>query len=524
MANWRISDLIDLEYFLPGDETGADAASGPDISRDREIYLSYAKAHQPPFPRRDLLRYWLEARRGKTHAPGREAELPGAAFDESWRVARVLVIISALFFGASLSWSVLSYSGHEPINIFTCLWIFIVPQIALLSFLAITVLLHQVGIIGSFKSMYPLLSALVRRMAARMRNTGQDALSASRRSRISGVAGLIGKQKTLYGSVFLWPVFILAQLFGLCFNIGLLAATLLKLTITDLAFGWQSTLQLAPESVYELVHAISFPWVWFAPPPIGHPTLSQIAGSKMVLKEGIVGLTTANLVSWWPFLCFAILFYGFLPRLTLLLIGMWRRKAALDRIDFSHSACDRLIQHMQTPRVNTSSRIFSSEPGFSPAPAAAPKPPAEDSAAVRAEGGTALVVLPEDIDDKCDPNLLSERLGQILGLRVEKKIRSEMDPAQDRQAMQTLISGSKNADLRVVVLQEAWQPPIRETLEWIRALRGAVNDHTGMIIALIGKPAGQEIFTTPDDTDRVIWNQAVNGMGDPYIRVENLGG
>jgi len=39
-----------------------------------------------------------------------------------------------------------------------------------------------------------------------------------------------------------------------------------------------------------------------------------------------------------------------------------------------------------------------------------------------------------------------------------------------------------------------------------------------------GKPAGKKNFTTPSYTDRVIWEKAITGIGDPWLRVENLGG
>ncbi|MEZ4566988.1 MAG: DUF2868 domain-containing protein [Desulfobacterales bacterium] len=95
---------------------------------------------------------------------------------------------------------------------------------------------------------------------------------------------------------------------------------------------------------------ISLPWSW-APSP--HPTLEQIAGSQMILKDGIFHLSTPNLVSWWPFLSFAVFFYGLLPRLMLLAAGILCQTIAATRVAFSTADGDRLLRRMRTPRVRT---------------------------------------------------------------------------------------------------------------------------------------------------------------------------
>ena len=49
-------------------------------------------------------------------------------------------------------------------------------------------------------------------------------------------------------------------------------------------------------------------------------------------------------------------------------------------------------------------------------------------------------------------------------------------------------------------------------------------DNAGMVIALVGKPGRDTVFTPPSNMDRMIWEQAINSLGDPYIRVESFGG
>jgi len=524
-SKWQARDLIDLEYFLDQAQTSAEVSntgsSADALSPERKIYLAYEKSHTPPFARRDLLKYWLDEKR-KTAGTGEDQ--PGQAYSETLGLVRSLMILVAFLSGASLAWSVLSYSGTAPINIFTCIWILIVPQFILLAILGISMAASRLGLPLPFKGLYPLLSSLILRLVRRIKKSGETFLPGKQRTRIYSMAGFIGRQKTMYGPVFFWPVFIIAQTFGVCFNLGLLFATMLKLAITDLAFGWQSTLSPDPETVYRLVDAFSLPWSWAAS---AHPTIEQIQGSQMILKDGMIHLSTPNLVSWWPFLCFSILFYGLLPRLILLTTGLLQQRRALGRISFSTSACDRLIQRMRSPQIRSAGQKFSSarsEKTFTSGSdqmmiPAAIKPDVADL-------DPAVILIPDEIDGQFNDADLKERIAHILGLKLISRVRIDMDQPKDMAALDAAVSrtGMSLDATRVVILVEAWQPPIRESLSWLSGLRNAVLKDTGIIVALIGKPAGRMFFTSPDDTDRVIWEQAVKAMGDPFIRVENLGG
>ncbi len=521
-SKWRIKDLIDLEYFLnqKSAQRASNKSSADALSFERRTYLSYEKTHQPPFSRRDLIKHWVDANRKTADAD----TLPGDAYAETISLLRVILTAVAMISGASLAWSVLSYSGTAPINIFTCIWILIIPQFILLAILAISMTASRVGLPLPFKGLYSLLSSLIARMLGRTKISGDTSLTGHRRMQLYAVAGLIGRQKTLYGPVFFWPVFILAQIFGVFFNIGLLAATLLKLAITDLAFGWQSTLHPDAETVYRIVEIFSLPWSWL---PSAHPAIDQIQGSQMILKQGMIHLTTPNLVSWWPFLCYALLFYGLLPRLILLATGWHRQIGALGSMSFSTSACDRLIQQMRAPQVLSAGQAYASQHSKKKYLRQPEEPVARQAITPAALApDPAFILIPEEIEGSFDDADLKERITYILGHEVITRIPVTMNPATDMAALDAAFSrtGVSPEFSRIVILMEAWQPPIREALSWLKHLRNTVQKETGIIIALIGKPADQMIFTSPGDTDRVIWEQAVSAMGDPFIRVENLGG
>lgn len=519
-VKWQVKDFIDLEYFLKQDaEEKPKTATPAAVSPDRERYLSFAKTHTPPFSRREIIHYWLD---GKREAAGASFRLPGNQFAEIFRIVLGFIVFAALVSGVSLAWPILSYQGHEPINIFTCLWVLLVPQTLLLIFLCIMALLRRLGMVNPIHGVYPILTALLRQAMVRLKTTGERALPADQQARIHALYGVMGRQSALYGSIFLWPIFILAQTLMVFFNIGLILATLLKLSITDLAFGWQSTLQPAPATVHRLIQVISAPWSWL---PSAAPTTGQIEGSKIILKEGMAHLATSDLVSWWPFLLFALLFYGLLPRLLLLVYCSRRQTRAINRIDFSSSDCDRLIQRMQTPVMAAEGRRYVTRQTPPPAPLPEDTAVANDLN-VRDYLGQSIVLVPEDIDDRCSDYDLEERISDVLGLEVSVRIRSVMTPATDMAELEKILGdiGENRPSTRLIFIQEAWQPPIRETMTWLLALRQTAGKNTGIIVGLVGKPAHGAMFTSPDDTDRVIWEQAVNRLADPFMRVENLGG
>jgi hypothetical protein len=525
---WHLKDIIDLEFFLHHTETGESSdAPLPSLSSNRKIYLDFTKTHHVPFARRDLLKFWVEQqRKTEKHGNGKLPATPGEVFDESYRIVRVILILIALIFGATISWALLSYRGNDPINVFTFLWVMVIPQIFLLSILILSLTFRRLGILKNINGIYPLAFSLIRRIAFKVIHTGKSSLSASQQNLIHDALGLLGQEKTIYRSVLFWPVFNLFQIFGICFNFGALSAAFIRVTITDLAFGWQSTLHVTPEMLHRFIGYVSFPWSWFTPTSYAHPTLTQIEGSKIILKDGMAHLATADLVSWWPFLCFVVFFYGLLPRLLFLIYGIWKAHHAINQIDFTHAACDRLIQRMQIPHMATVSRTFQRQSGTS----SMMLPPEPEHQEPLTDSGESLpstiIFVPEDIDPVFSEDDLADRIQSMFRLRMLGRVCLTMDYAKDKAALKLLMDQTdvSLSATRLVILQEAWQPPIQETISWIRNLRNSVGKKTGIIVALIGKQFHEIKFTSPQNSDLLIWEHAIGSMGDPYIRVENFGG
>ncbi|MFO7862253.1 MAG: DUF2868 domain-containing protein [Desulfosalsimonas sp.] len=520
-ALWQIHDLMDLEYLL---RLRADADNGRDAAGDRRIYLEYVSRHPQTADRRSVLKHWLQTRRKSQTADANQEIMPGRVYAQAMRMAGWIIFFAAFFAGAALAGSLLSYGGTTPVNVFTCLWVLLFPQILLLALLAAASVLSHIRPSFRKNGLYFLISALLRRLALRLMGWIAPRLSRQQQNRFQEVVGMVGRSRTVYGNIFFWPVFNTAQLAGIAFNFGVLAAMLMRITLTDVAFGWQSTLRPDPQTVYAIVEFLAAPWAWFLEPPVAHPTAAQIAGSKMVLKEGIYDLASGDLASWWPFLCFSVLFYGLMPRVVLLGLGGWQQRRQLVRLNFTHAACDRLWLQMTAPKVETRSTQTDMQD-----PAATEKPgPGPDKAQHNTHspppgsGQSVVLIVPEDAG--MDISAIAEKIRSQTGLETAAGISATGDPDQDVEQLTRALENETMNQVRVAVVIEAWQPPIRENLAWIRRIRNAAGPTASLMLFLTGKPGKSGgLPGAPDKTGQATWQQAVNGLADPYIRTEILG-
>ena len=197
---------------------------------------------------------------------------------------------------------------------------------------------------------YVLIGRLLMRGLDGIRRWLQRKMSGRQRLDLAALLGGVQQRQEL-AALLIWPAFILVQLGGIGFNLGVIGATLAKVAFSDIAFAWQSSLQLSAELVAGLVQWIALPWSWAVPQ--AYPSLAQIQGSQMVLKEGVSHLATGDLVSWWPFLCCAVLVYGLLPRCLLLVLGLVQQRRALEQLHFATLGIRPLLRRMTAPRIDT---------------------------------------------------------------------------------------------------------------------------------------------------------------------------
>jgi len=525
VKKWRIRDIIDLEYFFYRDAVSQPAEDQQYLNeRDRKIFLNSVRPGMQEGERQDrpfMIRAWLDRRREEEST--QEAVLPGESFQGLYSSFRILFVIAGLVLGGGSGLSFLAYTGDRPLNVFVYLSVFVFFQVLLLLLLLVLFLYRMKK--RSFWSSSPLYRVIGRAMLKMLlsaKDRVSEKLGAEQRSRAESILGIIVNKGHTYGVLCFLPVFILTQLFAIGFNLGLLATTLFKVVTADIAFGWQSTLQLNPAAVYSLVQKLALPWSWLVAGDLAYPSLAQIEGSRIILKEGIYHLSTPALASWWPFLCFSVLFYGLLPRLFLFAGAAASQRRHLAGLDFRQGVYEQLLLRMTTPLVSTRGRKVE-DAGPSVKETELNYGTIGQKAAVDRSGSrNLLVMVPDDIFAACSQEQIGSAVQLRFGSAIAGIVRINEDSDTDAGILANLKDSSPPAETDILLIQEAWQPPILEYINFIKDLRKAIGPGPCIRIGLIGKPLPDTIFSPVKDINRKIWTQKINAIGDPCIYTVGL--
>lgn len=506
---WKYQDIINLEYLFHED---AEVDSKQLHKRDRNIYLhNFAENVSKSEKDEELVSHWLTERL-QQEFPDNDSRSPGQLFSDAYLLARTLVLVSGIVSGMGAGLSFFHYSGTTPINVFQFLLFFVFSQILLTFFLISSLLIKKISNKKVFPSFYRFFfGRLLKKGTELLSRQWSRHLSGKKRLSFSHALGVVASHGNLYGSLFYWPFFNLAQIFALSFNGGLLAATLLKISTNDLAFGWQSTLQFSAASLHKLVSFLALPWSWFVPEPLAFPGLEQIEGSRILLKEGIYMLATENLVSWWPFLVFCLLFYGLLFRLLCYLIGKMMEKRALNRHQCRSAACRRIVQRMTTPLVSTQAR---------PELEKTEEKRVEDTGATSADHSRAfpqIVLVADDIA----PLFSEENIRYLLqqhGFSYRERFVFMTDYDTDRQLLKDIGEKNWDGETGLFILMEGWMVPLTDFLSYLKELRNRLNKETIITIGLVGRP-GNNAFSPVTENDYTIWHKKITALGDPFLQL-----
>jgi hypothetical protein len=503
--DWNIADLVDLEYFLVQDETLDEAVLA---RRDRDFYRALAAQGAAP-ERRTLLRVWLERRREEARAKD-PVLLPGDVTSAVFRLLPLLLLALGALIGSGLAWGVLSYSGTQPINLFAALILLVALPLcsSLLSVAWTWLRLLRRG--SSAASVGGLLAGeLPARLSHRLLGLAGE-VSKKRQMSLARSWGVLRGRSGLYASVMGWQAFTLMQIAALGFSLAILLTVLLRGWIADLAFSWQTTAQVSAEQVHQLAVLLARPWSWLVDPPLAYPTLTQVAGSRVFLKEGLEHLSSADLQSWWYFLLWAILVYAVLPRLLLLGAAVVGVKGAWKRLSFSDARIEALLRRMQRARLH-----IDKENEFMGSASRAEELLPKD---VREGMKQLYVLVPQELNHRF---LAEKEIQNEFNAAVEVFEQVRLDEEEDAAVLHHL--AQKTTPGAVLIVLEGWQPCITATLEYVKALRRTLGKQRLLVVGLIGREQ-QQGWQPTSEHEFHIWRQRLAALGDPALLVHNWKG
>ena len=512
---WSLPDIFDLEYCFHLDRGTSEAQLH---KRDRSVFLAMDSSPEKFQPdSSSLLHSWLNARRTSLKEDT-DQTLPGPGITEAVRLVLIIFPLIGLGIGVISGLAFFSYSGTTPVNVFHFLFIFIFSQLLLILLLLCRLSLRFLGIARQwFPLLFKLYTACIAKITERLSKRLRTSFTADTRDRYRQILGLIRSTHYKYGLVLYWPLFAMAQRALIGFNLGLLGASFFRIATSDLAFGWQSTIQLSSETLYSLVKVLALPWSWVIPPEIAYPSLTAIEGSRIVLKDGIYHLATQDLISWWPFLLMNLFVYGLLFRVVMAIIAKYYTNHRLSSITFDTTDAHSVLRRMQSPLVSTQASSESKK-GTTVASYQPQDTSRSGDEITPTTSFPVLVMIAQDIAEKNNVEVFLSFIRKH-GFTITETMSVLADYGSDQNLLDHLNSNKSDTNSGVFLILESWMPPIGEVIGFIDHLRAAVGGTAPLYIGLVGKPIPGNPPSRPASGELAIWQQKIDSLADPNVKI-----
>lgn len=489
-----LTDLFDLETRIV-----ARAGEQHDqiASRDRQVA---ERLNVDGCDRDELLAAWLAALRAQEP----HESWFGARLTQAYRLVGVGLVVSGAVVGWTATAAVTAYDGTHPVNVLVFLGAMIGLQLLLLTLAAVGRCAHAVLPAGTFPEV---IHPLVRSVASWWARRGR---SGERAAAWEATLARIQTRRSLYRPVEHGLLFSLTQLFGVAFYTGAIASLLARIFLSDIAFGWSTTVRTEPATVAALCRLMSVPWAWLLPGAVPTPELVSATQYWRLSGGSYGGGTDLVLVGeWWPFLLACLVTYGLLVRLTLLALAAARTRWVLAHLPLDTPDVEQIVRSLRHAAVRSGATAPDASPtasaGDGIAPAETPVP-----------SGPCALVAWRDAPVEAVVQVLADHLGLHADLRLAAGGR---DYAADEEACAALTAAASRFET-VVIVAEAWETPDEGFTHLVHDVRVAMTPTTRLLVALVD---GEGRPLAGDTTEAQAWRRFVARLGDPWVGVEALG-
>lgn len=494
----KLYEIINVEYQLY-----KDAQSDPSKvrERDRKIGLEYSG---PKKDRRSLFRSWLNKLEDKNTYPGKSLA-SGLTF------LRYSVFFFFLISGAITCSGVLAYDGSRPVNIINFLALFIGFQILLYLLFFLNILP------GRFRSRIPFVGDFYRFskfIFSRIVQKVSNHLLSNKTSirQMTGIFNRARSRRNIYQILERWILFSVTQLGGFAFSLGALATCIYLVIFSDLAFAWNTTLDISPGSFHKIVTFISTPWSIFFQDSV--PSFELVESTRFFRLNGDYSSAQSNALlvgGWWPFLICALFFYGLIPRLIFLIVARSIIYRAQVRVPFLSAEFDSLYRRLISP-------IYSSQTGVIQNREKRMNSSSRDTDELQTNAEACYLILWGEI------NLSEEKFREIVKSRfnwdvLEAFYAGALENDQDESTLKQF-DRSQAVD-PILVIAESWESPSKAVTHFLHRLRNNINEKRIIVIGLINRNAEDKLIP-PDITDWRNWQDASVKLNDPFVCVEPI--
>ena len=501
----RLAELINLE-----NELIACRDADPQQLRKRDRAIG-KKLEQAQASRAALFLAWLDELGPRQHSS------LGERVVEAYRTMQILLLIVGVLAGASAASATLAFDGSSPVNVVHFLAVFVGMQTLFLLFFVISLLPNRIAKWipghGELLHLVRSLSYFAGKLAGRV----AEQLPADKSSRWQQDWHALRLRHKLYQKVERWLLYGLTQRFSLAFNTGALVLCLYLIVFSDLAFAWNTTLQVSSQAFHEITTVIAAPWAAFsdqAVPSLELVELSRyfrIEGQYQIAGESARSSNPAAVGGWWPFLVLSLVTYGLLPRMLTFLLTRMKLNSLLKNVPLDSADCDALYDRLTTPIIETRA-IEPEEPAVTAHQPYAP-------VAVQAEVQTCDVVLWGEI--ALDRSRAELAVQQRFGWRCQNVLPAGgLDAQVDDETCSKLTKDGQEKQ-PILVLVESWEVPNKALLHFLQQLRSKSTPKRALLVGLINTE-GNGLQHPPEREDWQTWRETLADLQDPYLRVETM--
>ena len=497
----KLSEIINMEYQLHMD-SHSDPAEVRE--RDRKIGMTYLGL---PEDRTALFRYWLkELEKTNTH--------PGESVSSGLTFLRYMIFFFFLISGAGTCSGILSYNGSQPVNVINFLAVFTGFQLLLYLLFFMNILpgpvRSRIPLLGDF---YRFAGFLINR-GIRIAGSKINKTREKTARRMTDIFYQARSRHIIYTKIERWTLFSITQLGGLAFSLGALITCMYLVTFSDIAFAWNTTLDISSGTFHWIISVISLPWSFIAPDQV--PSIELIESTRFFRLDGNYSGAGSNALlagGWWRFLIYSLLFYGVIPRIILLTASRFALHRALVKAPFLSAELDSLNRRLTAPLISIKSdRVQSGRI----------KPVESDPAGIREplKADSCSIILWGDIE------LSDTEIRDIVksGLKwdiIETYYAGMLDNEKDDQTLSRFDKSEE--DEPVLILTESWEAPGKAIAHFLERLRMKLKQDRMIVVGLINMDRDKKPIP-PSGADWQNWHDAVLRLGDPFICIEPVTG
>ncbi len=298
----------------------------------REAHRAFGLAHvRLKYKPMEQLVAWQKEHLGKLQKPNISETFTAYLYGVTLALS-VIAFVLGLLSGIGL----LSYSGHEPVNV-----IYFMVMVIFFPLLTMSLTLLSMFRANSAHSLLVHISPAfwMEKILSFLPNKIQDNI----------------KEFKINPLLVNWIAIKRSQIIALFFSLGLLLALLTMVVTKDIAFAWSTTLHVAPEVFHQFLKTIAFSWRELCPSAV--PSLELIERSQYFrlgdkLSEEMIK-NASQLGEWWKFLAFATLVYALILRFFIFVLSCLGLQRALRKSLLTLPGAVKLLTEMNEPIIST---------------------------------------------------------------------------------------------------------------------------------------------------------------------------